>query len=270
MATGRGFDHPFFAGRKQPDVIAHRGGNGQWPGETVYAYEQARRIKVDVIEMDVRRTADGELVLMHNSNLKETTGVDKRVSDATAREVTALAATHGWPNAGDFPPDKVRVPTLREILEQFSDLRMNIEIKERGFPDESVAKFCNLIKEHGLTEKVLIASLWHGVLSKVRRLLPQAATSASGVEMAEFRALNYLLHIKSNRVQTDALQISSRYGPVTFITRKYLERAHHAGLPVHGWTVNDPEEMSRLTGIGVDGIITDYPGKLLELLGRPS
>ncbi|MCA1616963.1 MAG: glycerophosphodiester phosphodiesterase [Acidobacteria bacterium] len=269
MAAGRGFDHPFFAGGKHPDVIAHRGGNGQWPGETVYAFEQARRLKVDVIEMDVRRTGDGELVLMHNSNIKETTGVDKELSKLTAREVTALPATHGWPDAGDFPPEKVRVPTLKEVLERFSDLRMNVEIKERDLPDESVEKFCNLIKDHGLAEKVLIASLWHGVLSKVRKLLPKAATSASGVQMAEFRALNHLLHLKSNKVETNALQISSRYGPITFITGKYVERAHHAGLPVHGWTVNDPKEMGRLIEIGVDGIITDYPSTLLELLGRP-
>lgn len=270
MAAGRGLDHPFFAGRQRPDVIAHRGGDGQWPGETVYAYEQARRIGVDVIEMDVRLTQDGELVLMHNANLKETTGVDKEVRKTTAREVTALAATHGRPDAASLPPEKVKVPTLKEVLEQFSEMRINIEIKDRDFPDAAVEKFCGLIREHARPENVLVASLWHGVLAKVRRLLPEAAISASGVQMIEFRALNNLLHLKSNGVETDALQISSRYGPLTFITRDYIRRAHHVGLPVHGWTVNDPKEMSRLIGIGADGIITDYPSTLLELLGRPS
>ncbi len=79
--NGRGRFHPFFQNQRDgPQVIAHRGGAGEWPGETLYALERAVNAGVDILEVDIRYTADDDLVLMHNANVKDTTGVDKLVN----------------------------------------------------------------------------------------------------------------------------------------------------------------------------------------------
>ena len=97
MPKPRGPKHPFFQTLgKPPRVIAHRGGACEWPGETIYAFEQAVKLGVDMLEMDIRNTSDDDLVLMHNANVKDTTGVDKDVKEMTSVAVQALDAAYWW------------------------------------------------------------------------------------------------------------------------------------------------------------------------------
>lgn len=265
----RGGDHPFFVqGRNVPEVIAHRGGAGEWPGETIYAFEEAVKLGVDVLEMDIRYTSDDVLVLMHDESLLETTGVDKRVSDLTSEEVRGLDAAYRWRQAGKvFPPGaRLGVPALEEVFQSFPGRRMNIEIKPHGFPLRLIKEFRRLLEKYEMTDKVLVASASDTNLLFFRRECPGVATSASVLEMATFRALKSFRY----RPDADAIQTTSKLGSVHFITRGYVEAVHKVGLKVHGWTVNEQEEMERLIPLGIDGIITDYPTTLLKLLGRLS
>lgn len=268
--AGKGRNHPFFGGdgsaANVPEVIAHRGGAGEFPGETIYAFEEADRMGVDILEMDIRYTSDGVPVLMHNSNVLETTGVDKHVKDFTSDQIRQLDAAYTWRRAGKvFPPGaKLGVPRLEDVLRSFPGRRMNIEIKPRRLPAGLIKKLCGLLADFEMTQKVLVASACPSNLFFFRRECPEAATSASVPEMLSFRALKSFGY----RPDCDALQISSKAGPIHFITRKYIDKAHGLGLKVHGWTVNEPEEMRRLISLKADGIITDYPTTLLKLLGR--
>jgi glycerophosphoryl diester phosphodiesterase len=261
----RGANHPFFdQGKRVTEVIAHRGGAGEWPGETIYAFEEAVKIGIDVLEMDIRYTSDDDLVLMHNPNLKATTNVDKRVEDMRSEDIQQLDAAYWWRQGNKKPPlgAKLTVPSLEDVFSKFPGMRMNIEIKPHYFPIRLIKKFCGLLGEHKMIDKVLVASGSHMNLHFFRCVCPEVATSASVLEMAAFRTLENLKYTPN----ADALQISSRAGPLHFITQKYVDKVHSRGLKVHGWTVNQPEEMGRLISLGVDGIITDYPTTLLKLL----
>ncbi|MDT4895147.1 MAG: glycerophosphoryl diester phosphodiesterase [Acidobacteriota bacterium] len=259
-----GGDRPFFQKSKNfPEVIAHRGGGGQWPEETIFAFEQSLKIGVDVLEMDVHKTADDVLVLMHNKTIDQTTDGTGLIAELKYDEIKELDAAARWPA---LRGTGIRVPSLREVFETFQsrDVRMNIEIKQKE--PSLVAHFGKLIRDYEMTERVLVASGWNSVLHEFRRECPEVATSASVLEIAEFQALSRIFDW-DYRPNTDAIQWHSKL-ILPVITQRFVDKAHSLNLKVHAWTVNEPQEMERMRALGVDGIITDYPQTLLQLLGR--
>jgi glycerophosphoryl diester phosphodiesterase len=262
-------DHAFFSESKNLEVIAHRGGAGEWPGETIYAFEQAVKAGVDILEMDIRFTSDGVPVLMHNRNVWKTTGEDLNINELRSDDKLfkkSDAAAYWWKEAGKgFPSDaKLHIPTLNEVFEKFRDTRMIIEMKPLMLPMRLIETFGRLIRDFEMTDKVLVASGAHMNLVKFRRKFPEVATSASVAELAVFRALKGFGY----RPNCSALQLASKAGPLHFITQKYIDKANALGFKVHGWTINEPEEMGRLISLSIDGIMTDYPTTLLKFLGR--
>jgi glycerophosphoryl diester phosphodiesterase len=262
---------PFFeASRNKPEVIAHRGGAEQWPGETIFAFEQALQLGVDVIEMDVRSTADNHLVLIHNPTLEETTNGRGAVHDHTLEQLKKLDAGFKWTNDDGrtfpFRGKNITIPTLEEVFTAFPNVRMNIEIKQTE--PSIVAPLAQMIREHGMTDRVLIAGFSDSALSEFRRISPEVATSASRSELIKFVAINSLLHGHKDIPGTDAIQVLSRFSIVPVITQRLVRTSHSLDLPIHAWTVNRKEEMQRMISLGLDGIITDLPGPLMKLLGR--
>jgi glycerophosphoryl diester phosphodiesterase len=258
----------FFTGRRHNlDVIAHRGGNGEWPGETLFAFRNARELGVDVLEMDIRVTRDAQLVMMHNPTVIRTTKGWLPVRCYTAAEIQKFNAGYDWSPEGshDHPyresldPD-LRVPSFEQVLERFSRMRMNIEIKGwHPLSDEKIAQeFCRLILKYEMTRRVLVASFHSPVLRVIRKLLPGVAISASTGQVARFVASSRL-GSGNYKPNADVIQTCSRS-----IHSKLVQTARRHGLKLHGWTVNKIEEMDRLIELGVDGIITDFPSKLLE------
>jgi glycerophosphoryl diester phosphodiesterase len=273
MTTAQRWGRPFFKGAKnKPEVIAHRGGAGQWPGETLFAFEQALSTGVDVIEMDVHSTDDGALVLLHNPTVDETTNGHGPVNKFKLKELQELDAGYRWTADGGktfpFRGRNIRVPTLEEILLSFPGQRMNIEIKQKS-PD-IVEPVAAMIRQHKMEDKVLVASFSHRVLKRFRLLCPEVATSASGIELIKFVALAKLFPGAAKAPDADAIQVRSRFSILPIITKKIVSAAHRHDLPIHGWTVNEVDEMRRLIDLNVDGIITDFPGRLLAELGRNS
>lgn len=287
----------FFRGvANRPEVIAHRGGAGQWPGETVFAFERALEVGVDVLEMDVHSTRDGHLVLMHNKTLDQTTNGSGRIKERDWDYIKTLDAGYRWTADGrDYPfrtrpgdevPAELRVPRLDDVLRRLKDrrppVRLIIEIKQTSPP--IAAPLNALIREHGMTDRVLVASGRGSALREFRGLQPRQGedaipTSASVFELLKFRTLNHILGLKSRDPGYEALELASTafvldsllpLVKLPFITRGYLQTAHGEPfrLPVHGWTVNHPADMERLIHLQVDGIMTDYPSALLALLGR--
>lgn len=265
--TKRGSDHSFFTQAKhRPEVIAHRGGTGQWPGETLYAFEQAAKIGVDVLEMDVHSTRDGALVLMHNRTVNETTDGTGRVREMSLNELKRLDAGYRWSADGGktfpFRGKGIEVATLEEVFKAFPRMRMNIEIKQSK--PSLVEPIAKMIRDYDMADKVLVASFWDRVMDDFQDQFKrrEVATSASTPELLEFVARkNYVPN-------ADALQVKDKVLAYRVINKSFVERARRNNLPVHAWTVNDLEGMRRMIALGVDGIITDYPGPLLALLGR--
>jgi glycerophosphoryl diester phosphodiesterase len=266
-------EHKYFqsdAGRVL--AIAHRGGAGLWPENTLYAFERARAAGVDVIETDVRATSDGELVVFHDEGVGRTTDGSGRVGALTLAELKRLDAAYRFsPDGGrSFPlrGSGVNVPTLREVFEALPQMRFNIEPKQAT--PSVVAPLCSLIREHGMTDRVLVASFSGAVLAEFRRGCPEVATSAATGEVASFLALQEAGLAASYSPSMQALQVPEQAGGLRVLTRDFVGAAHGRNLRVHAWTVNAEDDMRRLVEVGVDGIITDYPDRLLRVLNRPA
>lgn len=259
-------DHVFFDA-PEPWAIAHQGGRGLWPENTLYAFDHAKELGVDVLEMDLRATVDGEIVVMHDASVDRTTDGSGRVDQMTLAEVQALDAGYRFTDA----PDQFRhrgqgltVPTLEDVLTRFPDARMILEMKE--FTPELATKFCASIKKRRATDRVLVASFGHDAMQTFRNECPNVATSATLREGLLLYQLNRMQLASLYRSPAVALQIPEALGERRVLDPRLLTLAAAFNVKVQVWTVNDEEDMKRLLGMGVHGIMTDYPDRLLRVL----
>ncbi|MEW5946025.1 MAG: glycerophosphodiester phosphodiesterase [bacterium] len=228
---------------------AHRGASGAAPENTLAAFRAAVDAGADMFELDVRLTGDGQMVVIHDDALDRTTDGAGKVSALTLDEIKKL-------DAGAWFDEKFRgerVPTLRESLEfARGKIRVNIEIKEEGF-EEQVVK---LVEELDMVGGVFVSSFHHDVIRKIKDLNREILTGAL-VKVVDAAALDALVE----KYRPDA--INPRYIAVTPAVVKECRRR---GLMVFVYTVNEPEMMKRLVRFGVDGVITNYPEKLKEII----
>ena len=253
---------------RRPLVIAHRGGAGLWPENTLHAFERAAALGVDVIETDVRLTKDGALVLVHDETVGRTTDGAGRVSDLTLAELKRLDAGHRFtPDGGQTFPHRgrgMRIPTLEEAFALPGLPRFNVEPKDDSAA--LVSALCRALRGHAMAERVVVASFRQGTLEQFRRECPEVATSASASEASGFLARYKAGLADSYSPPMQALQVPEYAGAMQVLTREFVAAAHARNLHVHAWTVNSPEDMRRLLDLGVDGIMTDYPDRLIEVL----
>lgn len=217
---------------------------------------------VRYLELDVWSSKDGEIVVIHDESVERTTDGRGLVRDLTLRELKKLDAGYWFSPKGEdhypFRGKGVRIPTLGEILEAFPDVMINVEIKQKFPPLENL--LWEVISRSDAIERVLIASKYHSVISRVRAKFGRTVpTSASRMECWTF-AMWYAggkrwdLHM-----QAKALQVPERFMGVHYMTRGFVEAAHQLGLEVHVWTINDAQRMERFLKLGVDGVMGDYP-----------
>jgi glycerophosphoryl diester phosphodiesterase len=266
--------HPFFAGAPasaRPLVIAHRGGAGLWPENTLHAFEGAAALGADVLELDVRSSADGELVVVHDATLERTTDGAGRVAEKTVAELNRLDAGHRWTADGGktfpFRGRGLAVPTLREVFERLPAARFNIEPKDES--SRTVERLCRLVRERGMAERVVVGSFRQSLIEEFRRACPEVATAAGPVEAGKFLALYESGLAKSFSPAMQALQVPEYAGGVRVLTAGLVAAARERNLQVHAWTINDEAAMRRLIDAGVGGIMTDRPDRLLALV-RPA
>jgi glycerophosphoryl diester phosphodiesterase len=260
-------DYEFFRqDASRPLVIAHRGGGALAPENTLYAFRRAIDLGADVLELDVRGTADGKLVVMHDATLDRTTDGAGQVNEKTLEELKKLDAAYRWTtDSGKTYPLRetgITIPTLEEVFTAFPGMKFNIEPKQAA--PSLVKPLCEIIRRHKMADKIVVGSFNQTVLDDFRRECPEVATSASPYEVGKFLTLYKTGLQESYSPRMQALQIPEYID----VTSEFIDAAHKRNLKVHVWTVNDPAEMQRLLDAGVDGIITDYPDRLLELLGR--
>jgi glycerophosphoryl diester phosphodiesterase len=264
-------DYAFFVHAGQPPlVMAHRGGKGLWPENTVYAFERAQALGVDVLEMDVHGTADGVPVVIHDSTVDRTTDGAGPVRDFSVSGLKALDAGYQWsPDDGQTFPYRgqgITVPTVEEVFAAFPATPMNIEIKHLDPP--LISRFCSLIREYGMADWVLIASFDDEAMGAFRDQCPEVATSTAENEVIMLFAFGKVFLEAIYSPGAGAVQVPEYRNDLHVLTPRFVAAAHGRNLQVHAWTINDPADMRRLVDLGVDGIITDYPDRLFEVLGR--
>lgn len=255
----------------RPLVIAHQGGEELWPSNTMYAYERAVALGVDMLEMDLHVTADGALVLMHDETVDRTTDGTGLLEEMSLAQVKGLDAGYYW-TADDgqtfpFRGQGITVATLEEVFQAFPDMPMTIEIKlVENQP--VVGPFCQLIRQYNMQDKLLVASFHQDALDQFRAACPGISTSATQNEVISFFVRHALGLAASFSPAAQAVQVPEYRSGLHIVTPGFIDDAHSRGMDVHVWTVNEAADMQRMIDLGVDGIITDRPDILLELLGR--
>lgn len=263
-------DHPFFDDQEGVLVMAHRGGRRLWPENTLYAFEQAVELGVDVLEMDLHSTQDGALVVIHDSTVDRTTNGTGAVQEFTLDELQGLDAGYEW-TADDgqsfpFRGRGIRIPTLADVFAEFPAVRMNIEIKQSE--PSIVVPLCQLIREYGKAEQVLVVSFETETVEEFRQVCPEVATGAGEDEIRVLYVLSQARLAGVYSPPAEAQQVPEYRGDIHVVTRAFVDAAHGRNVEVHVWTVNEVEDMRRMLDLGVDGIITDCPDRLMGLLGR--
>ncbi|MEE8441133.1 MAG: glycerophosphodiester phosphodiesterase [Spirochaetia bacterium] len=252
-------------------AIAHRGGSRLRPGDTMIAFRNAFELGVDAFELDVHSTRDGTLVVIHDDTVDRTTNGAGMVSDLTIEEIKALDAGYNWPfgaDADDHPyrGTGVTIPTLEEVLTAFPNTPMVVEIKQVKPP--IIELFGRTLRENDRARNTIVASFHPEAMKEFRRRFPEFATSGTEPETRRFFVLNKLFLGRLFRPAMNAFQVPERVGSLKVITPRFVRVARSNGLAVHVWTVNEVDEMERMLSAGVDGIISDRPDRLLEVLGR--
>jgi glycerophosphoryl diester phosphodiesterase len=259
---------PLFQALDRPLVIAHQGGDGIRPGNTLEAFLHARDLGVLMSETDLHTSADDRLVLIHDDTVDVHSDGSGWVRELTLEQLQRLDAGYRWtPDGGatfPFRGQALRIPSLDELLDALPDAYFNLELKQT---EPSVAgPACEVIRERGLEDRTLVASFSSRALREFRALCPEVATSAGAWEARAFLALH---HLRLTRIWTppfEAIQLPPRSRGFPVLTSRLLRSAGERGLEVHAWTINDADEMRMLLRLGVDGIVTDYPDRMLEIL----
>ncbi len=255
------------AGRGWPVNLAHRGASASAPENTLEAFRLAVESGAGGLELDVHMTRDGEIVVLHDPTVDRTTEGTGPVSGMSLSEVRRLDAGYRFASDGAHPyrGKGVLVPTLAEVFREFPEVVVNMDIKEHrpGF-EEAVLRE---IWAAGAGGRTLVASWDFGTIRRFRRLSGgRVPTAASRFEIGAFYVSSRLRLERLLRPAYDALQVPVRHRGLELVTRRFLDAAHDRGVRVDAWTIDEAGEMRRLLDLGVDGIMSDRPGVLEEVL----
>jgi glycerophosphoryl diester phosphodiesterase len=253
----------------RPLVFAHRGGGGLFPENTLEAFKYSAQMGVDVLELDVHSTADGALVVMHDATLDRTTDGTGRINQMTLAEIKKLDAGYKFtPDGGQTFPFRGRgitIPTLQEIFDALPAKTFNVEPKQAE--PSITTPLCQIIRDRKMTEKVIVGSFRQQAIDEFRAQCAEVATAATPGEVSNFLALYKVGLGATYRPPMQVLQVPQRLGALEIVSKDFVETARRLNLQVHVWTINETEDMQRLIEMRVDGIMTDYPDRLLKILG---
>lgn len=231
------------------EVTAHRGYSAVYPENTIPAFKGAIQVGADWAELDVQQTADGEVIVMHDSNLKRTTGLDKEVWQVTWDEIKDLD-NGSW---FDKKYQTVRIPTLEEVLKVCrGKIHLNIEIKPSGHDKDLEEQVAKLLKKYHMRDTCVVSSLKYDSLRKIKQADDSIETAyITSVSYGNFTDLEY----------ADGYSVES-----TLLSKGFVNKAQKAGKQIYVWTVNSEERLEKVVGMGIDNVITDDPVMAKELI----
>ncbi len=240
-------NHPFLDW-DGPIPFAHRGGASDAPENTMPAFEYAVGLGYRYVETDVQVTADGVLVAFHDDDLQRACDRPGRISELPWSAVREARVR------GEAP-----IPLLEDLLGAWPSLRVNIDCKS----DAAVSGLVSVIKRHDALDRVCVGAFSDRRMARLRATLGDGLCTALGP-----RGVASLKFSRPRRLRAMTAQVPVTRGRLTVTDQRFVERAHSLGVHVHVWTIDDPVEMERLLDLGVDGIMTDRPAVLREVLER--
>ena len=265
--------HPYFD-VAMPTVIGHRGSAGEAPENTLPSFALGLESGAAILESDVHLTRDGVPVLIHDDSVDRVTDGSGRVAGLSLAQLHALDAGRRFSmDAGRTHPFRgrgLRVPTLEEALAAFPDARFNLELKE-GLPG-LVERCLEVIEKSGSAHRSLLTAGDDALMTELRAEVARrgvpVALGASAREVGDF--LRCAIERRPPAPGPMALQVPPGFGGRPLVTREFVDHAHAHDLVVHVWTIDEPEEMRALLALGVDGIVTDFPARLVAVIGAQS
>ncbi len=273
-------NNPFLLSASRPPlVIAHRGGAGLKPENTMNAFTQAACMGCDMLEIDVRLTADGRLVAHHDAAIDRMSEGSGEVAKMTYQQLREFNFAYNFENIpGEeiasareinvSAANKASITLLQEVMEKLPDILLTVEIKDEGdLGRKAVDRLMKLNQKFSHTDKLIVGSFHDEVLSYLRsRYSADINISASKKVVAKFVVSNLFKLDRLLNFNIEALQIPNYYHGFKLARPALIKAAHRKNIAVHFWTINEREEMKRLIDLNVDGIMTDRPDILLDII----
>ncbi|WP_078382167.1 glycerophosphodiester phosphodiesterase [Sutcliffiella halmapala] len=263
---------PFYE-NDRPLVIAHQGGELLAPSNTMVAFKQAAEMGVDVIETDIHITKDGHLVAIHDATVDRTTDGTGAVADLTLEEIQALDAGFHFQDLErnfSYRGQGVYIPTVEEIFQEFGNMRIEIEIKDSNPPEqyeEMAQKLWELTKQYKMEDKLLVAAFDQEIIRTFDRYANDRVAIAGGrQEIKKYMILHKLFVRNLYYPEVDSFQIPLKESIFDLTNKRFIQDAQRRGIQIHYWTIDDKETMRTLIEKGADGIITNRPDLMMELL----
>lgn len=258
--------HTPYLSLEHPIRLAHRGSRVLWPENTMVAFQGAVDLGYRYLELDVRVTADGVVVVHHDATMERTTDRVGAIAALEFDDVRRADAGYrfgddtGYPHRGKG----LVVPTLEEVFLTWPDVHVNIDLKAPR-AEWAVA---DVIARTGRHDQVMIGSFHDARVARFRRVTGgRVATSVGPARALTMWTSSRLRRPARHRAQAFQMPFDYRGFP---IDRRFIDAVHASGAQIHVWTVNEPSDMRRMLDLGVDGIVTDRPDLLNEVLADRS
>ncbi|MCJ8167710.1 glycerophosphodiester phosphodiesterase [Atopomonas sediminilitoris] len=235
------------------EIVGHRGARGEVPENTLASFQHAQQLGIRQVELDLHLSADGQLIVIHDPDLRRTTGQHGRVDRWHSTDLVQLDASH----CGPTHPSPCPIPTLQHLLQacEFEHWQWEVKSASRRRARRLVEEIQRLHQQYQLTGKVAITSSSRTVLRAAQQLAPEIPRGF----VAERAWLNPVKVAK--RYDCELLVLNWK-----LCTPARLRQAHAAGMQVSTWTVNQAHDMRHLADMGVDSLITDFPGLAIATL----
>lgn len=242
----------------QPVIFAHRGASAHAPENTLAAFELAHTQGADAIELDVKLSADGHVIVIHDTTVNRTTGASGKVKDLKLADLRALDAGSFF--SPQFQAEKI--PLLEEVFEAMGNkLFINVELTNYSTPrDHLVESVCSLVKKFNLQKRILFSSFFAFNLTKAHSYLPDVPCGLltyGGLLGAWARSFGFAFG-----------DYAALHPYLTDVSQQQVARVHRLKRRVHVWTVNAEKDLRRLMEWNVDGIFTDDPQLAVRLRGE--
>jgi glycerophosphoryl diester phosphodiesterase len=262
-------------------AFAHQGGSYEGPSSTLAAIARALEHGATAVELDVHATKDRQIVVCHDETVDRTTNHHGEIADFELAELRDMDNAYWWIAGATVTPDQAHeeyvergkapsdrdfgIVTLEEVVIRFPEVLLNLDLKRT---DPDVEPYEQLLVDElrrlDRLDSVIVGSFHDVAVQRFRSLAPTVATSAATGEAATFYFS--MLEGVPSVPPIVAFQVPATYGDVTVVDERFIQTAHEADIAVHVWTINDPVEMRRLVDLGVDGLISDRPTPLVQVL----
>lgn len=257
----------------RPIIIAHRGASGLYPENTILAIREAHDNGADLIEIDVKLTQDGHVVLFHDISVDRITNGGGRLDKLTLVQVQSLDAGFKFTrdNGQTFPfaGQGLKIPLLSEVLAELPNAHFQIELKDNSYA--LPLKVLEVVRSHRAFERTQIATAFGRLLAFISKVEPQAVLTHSAFDAIKFVVCAAFLYAYRPHFHAGFIDLPLRLFHHRHMVSRAISLAARHGLKVRAYTVNDLDRIKCLVNMGVQGFFTDYPAEarlLVDALQR--